>query len=144
MASYTDHYQLHQWEPADPFLRTDFNQDFQKIDTALGELTAQTISTASGSYVGTGDYGKDHPNRLEFPFIPKLIIVVADVTGTLESGNVMLWGQSVSSGIGSTTNTGGCLNQSLTWSGQSLSWYAGTAGRQLNENATTYRYFALA
>lgn len=35
MASYTQHYQLHQWEPSDNFLRTDFNDDFKKIDTAI-------------------------------------------------------------------------------------------------------------
>ena len=28
MASYTANYQLHQWEPADFFLRTDFNADY--------------------------------------------------------------------------------------------------------------------
>ena len=36
MASYTEHYQLHQWVPEDDFLRTDFNEDFAKIDAALG------------------------------------------------------------------------------------------------------------
>lgn len=35
MASYTQNYQLHQWEPSDDFLRADFNEDFKKIDTAL-------------------------------------------------------------------------------------------------------------
>ena len=35
MANYTQHYQLHQWVPEDNFLRTDFNEDFKKIDTAI-------------------------------------------------------------------------------------------------------------
>ena len=35
MANYTQHYQLHQWVPEDDFLRTDFNEDFKKIDTAI-------------------------------------------------------------------------------------------------------------
>ena len=35
MASYTTNYGLHQWEPEDNFLRTDFNSDFKKIDTAI-------------------------------------------------------------------------------------------------------------
>ena len=38
MATYTENYQLHQWVPEDDFLRTDFNTDFQKIDTALAGL----------------------------------------------------------------------------------------------------------
>ena len=38
MANYTPNYQLHQWAPEDKFLRTDFNEDLNKIDTALGAL----------------------------------------------------------------------------------------------------------
>lgn len=34
MANYTEHYQLHQWEPEDSFLRTDFNEDFAKLTGA--------------------------------------------------------------------------------------------------------------
>ena len=48
MASYTEHYQLHQWEGSDPFLRTDFNEDLEKIDNALN----QKVAFVSGSYVG--------------------------------------------------------------------------------------------
>ena len=42
MAGSTPNYGLHQWEPTDKFLRTDFNQDFEKIDTALGRAAAQS------------------------------------------------------------------------------------------------------
>ena len=143
MANYTQHYQLHQWEGSDPFLRTDFNEDFQKIDAALNGLAGKVVQTVSGSYVGTGEYGKDHPNHLEFSFVPKLVVIVINATGILEAGNVLLWGQSSSSGVGGTTNTGGCLNQILTWSGQTLSWYAGNQEKQLNQAQTTYHYFAL-
>ncbi len=38
MATYTANYGLHQWAPTDPFQRLDFNQDFSKIDAALGSL----------------------------------------------------------------------------------------------------------
>ena len=38
MSNYTEHHHLHQWEPGDPFLRTDFNEDFAKIDGALDGL----------------------------------------------------------------------------------------------------------
>lgn len=50
MANYTQHYQLHQWEPNDNFLRTDFNADFEKIDTALGGK----IECVTGTYGGDG------------------------------------------------------------------------------------------
>ena len=59
MANYTDNYQLHQWEPTDSFLRTDFNTDFAKIDAALAGkagLTdlAEKPDAMAGSYVGNG------------------------------------------------------------------------------------------
>ena len=55
MATYTEHYGLHQWEPTDDFLRTDFNTDFGKIDAALGTLAAlgaEHLKTVFGSYQG--------------------------------------------------------------------------------------------
>jgi len=59
MASYTPNYQLHQWEPQDPFLRTDFNADLSKIDTTLFQLFSQKYGEdkkvfTCGSYVGNG------------------------------------------------------------------------------------------
>ena len=38
MAGSTPNYGLHQWEPTDQFLRTDFNQDLSAIDTALAQV----------------------------------------------------------------------------------------------------------
>ena len=49
MASYTEHYGLHQWEPNDDFLRTDFNTDFQKIDTALDKKEECVLGTYTGN-----------------------------------------------------------------------------------------------
>ena len=47
MASYTTNYQLHQWEANDDFLRTDFNEDFAKIDAAIkGVETAANTALA--------------------------------------------------------------------------------------------------
>ena len=53
MATYTANYQLHQWVPKDQFRRTDFNQDFQKIDSALASLQTQTDSKASSAALST-------------------------------------------------------------------------------------------
>ena len=52
MANYTEHYQLHQWESEDSFLRTDFNADFAKIDGAI----AACSHTVKGTYTGNGSY----------------------------------------------------------------------------------------
>ena len=48
MANYTPNYGLHQWEPGDNFLRTDFNQDFAKIDTAIKALETATDAKVEG------------------------------------------------------------------------------------------------
>ena len=54
MASYTEHYGLHQWEATDDFLRTDFNADHQLIDAALAGLEEDKAEIVVGSYVGNG------------------------------------------------------------------------------------------
>ena len=66
MANYTEYYHLHQWEPEDSFLRTDFNEDFRRIAAALqeklgqadrAELAAATAEKAKlycGAFLGNG------------------------------------------------------------------------------------------
>ena len=93
MANYTPNYGLHQWEPGDDFLRTDFNADFAKLDTAL-EAKADKTAVAqkadqsaleavqslaqgrcrvvTGSYIGDGTEKKaihlgGQPKALIFP-----------------------------------------------------------------------------
>jgi len=39
----TTNYQLCQWEPSDRILRTDFNRDNEKIDTALAAAAGQSV-----------------------------------------------------------------------------------------------------
>ena len=47
MATYTENFGLHQWVPEDDFLRTDFNEDFAKIDAAIkGVETAANTALA--------------------------------------------------------------------------------------------------
>lgn len=82
MAMYTEHYRLHQWEPTDDFLRTDFNTDFGKLDAALhGKADTSTVEDLrgaverkvemiSGSYTGNGDR-----QTIQLGFQPKAVIV---------------------------------------------------------------------
>lgn len=81
MASYTPNYQLHQWEGSDSFLRTDFNEDFKKIDTALGEVSIERI--AHGSYLGDGERGR----TIDLPFAPQVVILFGRI---LTSGAVSI------------------------------------------------------
>ena len=59
-SNYTQHYGLCQWEATDAVLRTDFNEDNQKIDTALktqagsiSDLTAQMANKANTGAVNS-------------------------------------------------------------------------------------------
>ena len=85
MANYTEHYQLHQWEPEDSFLRTDFNEDFAKIDGALGgkaeqsavdtlaEQVAGKSELVTGSYTGDGEASR----TIELGFSPKAVLLAS-------------------------------------------------------------------
>ena len=77
MASYTTNYQLHQWEPTDDFLRTDFNADFAKIDAAIKgvetdikQKLAEKIEMIIGSYSGNGAQ-----QSIALGFRPKVVII---------------------------------------------------------------------
>lgn len=69
MANYTEHYQLHQWEPDDAFLRTDFNEDFKKIDNALSILSIDHIII--GSYRGDGTSSR----TISLPWTPTILLI---------------------------------------------------------------------
>ena len=47
------HLNLHLWEPEDDFLRTEFNENFEKIDAGVRE-TAEAKPYVVGTYTGTG------------------------------------------------------------------------------------------
>ena len=42
--NHTEKYELNQWLPTDPVIRTDFNEDNAKIEAALDELRNTIIS----------------------------------------------------------------------------------------------------
>lgn len=79
MATYTEHYGLHQWVPEDDFLRTDFNEDLLKIDTALAAMNGLTFGTYTGD---------DTEERfISLGFTPKAVYVCTEdgIAGTLEA-----------------------------------------------------------
>lgn len=143
MANYTKHYQLHQWEPEDPFLRTDFNEDLEKIDSALGGLGNCRI--VAGSYVGTGEFGPEHPNQLTFDFKPLVIFIDIHTTDDYNSvPRYYLFFYGASNAYAAGTQT----RNTLTWSDTGVSWYFGDTrdtdgdARQFN-TSRTYHYLAI-
>ena len=79
MAAYTEHYHLHQWEPEDNFLRTDFNEDFRVLDKAL----ALKPEILSGSYTGDDARSRD----ISLGVSPRAVFVVRQ-DGAMQSDSI--------------------------------------------------------
>ena len=144
MANYTEHYQLHQWEPEDPFLRTDFNEDFKKIDTTLDGKGNCRIAT--GSYAGTGEYGNSHPNTIQLPFPAQIVLLDVSTCHNFNSTPeyYFLFRQAANFMPDETSNG----SNVLTWSDNSVSWYytgwnSDGPKYQFNQSGQTYHYILI-
>lgn len=144
MANYTQHYQLHQWEGSDPFLRTDFNEDFQKIDSALEGKGNCRI--CFGSYTGNGKSGEESPTTLTLPFQPLVIFLDVDVVRSFNSipeHFIFYQGQEKFQvpGYSGYYNT-------LLWQGNTVSWFfpdssSSAQYHQFNAKDQAYTYLAI-
>lgn len=145
MANYTPNYQLHQWEPQDPFLRTDFNQDLQKIDTALDTLADKSAALEAAvalcgtckfeclSYNGTGA----QTTTISFTHKPVFFII---------HGNQGMLFSIVQSGKAASLLQGSSVyfeDPVLTWSGSQATLSGVTNAYQMNELGQRYWVFAL-
>ena len=132
----TENLSLHSWDQDDPVLRSEFNENFEAIDSAFGTTWADVMAgpkVVVGSYVGTGTCGASNRTSLTFDFVPKIVMVWGTVSS--ESG-VALYGEKMASRLSSST---ACTT---TWNGSTVTWYAENATMQLN-NAITYYYLAI-
>ena len=142
----TTNYQLNQWAKSDRVMMDDFNADNLKVDSALaalGEAIAAAPKIAVGSYTGSGSCGASSPRTLTFAFQPKLVIVVENSWDYLKAGTALISGQSLSAGIGGGTNSGACLGLTVSWSGNSVTWYGPSAEKQLDVENCEYFYCAV-
>ena len=147
----TTNYQLNQWEPTDPVLRTDFNADNAKLDTALQNqadslttLTAAVSSNTSAlsgkgncqvystSYTGAGTSSCS----VSLPGYPMFVMV--------SGGNHCLWGIRGSSFGLSFNQYGQGTNLSFSWSSQSVSWSAPNSNKDFACNTLNTTYYVLA
>jgi len=107
--NYTKNYKLCQWEPGDKVLRTDFNEDNAKLETALTriETTADRADAASQaaynlSYPGfvTGHYSGQAENdsiawkTITLGFQPRAVLIWPDNHGLINSisGRMYVYG----------------------------------------------------
>ena len=142
----TTNYQLNQWAKSDRVMMDDFNADNLKVDSALaalGEAIAAAPKIAVGSYTGSGSCGASSPRTLTFAFQPKIVIVVENSWDYLKAGTALISGQSLSAGIGGGTNSGACLSLTVSWSGNSVTWYGPSAEKQLDIENCEYFYCAV-
>lgn len=114
------------------------------IKTFGGALLGLQIAT--GTYTGTGTYGRENPSTLTFGFVPKLVLVFE--TGSGHTANWMLM-------VALDDNEHGPLMPDngngvgafvkYRFSGKSVSWYTSNpiAGQQANTDGGKYGYFAL-
>lgn len=97
------------------------------LDKTL-ELLEEILNTAVisvGTYVGTGTFGPDAPNRLRFMSPPTVVTIYGE-------GKVL--------SISNTEPTGGQTDAYI--QGNEAIWYNISADKQLNESGKTYTYFA--
>ena len=84
MAQKTANYQLYLWEPEDNFLRTEFNENFAKIDAAIPHI-------AAGAYTGNGGSSASTTAKtqtISLGFHPKAVLVYpVDGMAYINTGN---------------------------------------------------------
>ena len=64
----TQNYNLHKWEADDDFLRTEFNENFAKID-------AQAVRIITGTYTGSQGQKVSTPQHIELGVRPRAVII---------------------------------------------------------------------
>jgi len=88
MATYTPNIGLHQWVPEDNFLRSDFNEDFSKIDAAIQKVKTDAASSntavqtlaeskcriVTGTYTGNA-YADGAPRDINLGFRPAALLL---------------------------------------------------------------------
>ena len=116
----TEHFQLSQWDAEDRIQRTDFNADNAKLEEALADHAAALAGCGNcriytASYVGTGAYGAENPNRLTFPWNPSMVLIIA------ATGRVLQLVQGCSKALVPLNGTEWTCE--VTWGEKSVSWY---------------------
>ena len=134
----SEHLGLHLWEPTDQVLRTEFNQNWTKIDTAVNaaQETAEAAQSAAeqrpyviGSYTGNGG-----TQSITLGFQPSFVIITAQPANSRDTAFIAISGGSEAASTLSFTETGFTVMVTPT----SYETYPLT-----NQTGTFYHYLAL-
>ena len=147
--NHTQNYNLSQWVKSDQVKMEDFNADNAKIDAAIkAEADARAAETAAlsaglalkgncqiqiGSYIGNGQCGQEHPTSYTFPVMPAMFIIFRPGGSypMIAKGNA---------NVAIVIN--GSNDLTLTWDGNTVSWYGVSANGQYNAREGTYTVVA--
>lgn len=109
----------------------------------LDQVTQFPAQICTGSYVGTGTYGKDDPMEITFPFVPDLWEITCcyangrNVPSDGCFGYLLPWGAAEYS----TVNNG--ASRHANYSGNTVSFYGDSARYQANETGFIYYYVGI-
>ena len=92
----------------------------------------------TGSYVGTGTYGKANPQTLTFNFDVKFFVLQGHDRNNYQIARIAVKGSDLFGSSSATNSTG-----LVTWNGSTVSWYGDDAPDQGNKQGSTYYYVAL-
>ena len=140
----TEHYSLNQWQLHDRVMMQDFNADNATLDAALNDHEGRVAvleqraphwgncQIYTTSYTGNGTCGEGHPNTLTFPRKPALVIIVSS-----ENGRPLCMAYGCPSAYLDTNGTAS-KNNTVTWSGNTVSWHSEHVMGQMNVNGARY------
>ena len=147
----TPNYRLSRWAGTDRILVEEFNDNWDKIDTALksnadGVAALQTALASCGNcqigistYTGTGTRGEEYPTVITFPKMPTVFFVRGRGTFFAAQG-----GASEGSLIVYDSGSAQIQDALLSWSGNQLSIVSSNNAKyQLNTDNSLYWVLAL-
>ena len=141
----TSNYGLKRWDPEDRILHTEFNDNWDKIDTALkgnadGVAALQTALAGAGnceigmiSYTGTGKSGASNPTTVTFPKMPAGFFLCG-----AETYLVVLGGDDHALMIDYTGSTTYVSQMPVSWKGNQFQISSTKPSYQLNEEGVPY------
>ena len=172
-SNHTEHFSLNQWQADDQVLRTDFNEDNAKIDSALKDLAAAQAEKADqtaldakkattaaleavraavpkiavGTYTGTGTYGDSKPCTLDLTQTigrePQLVLVRRQTDPSGRTKCLTLIRGAAAADCYNAHDILSDTTNRITWTGKRVSWYGESASVQMNESGFLYIYLAI-